>query len=84
MVCHARLQVHAVGPHVDVAPGRQVARLPALVLVLPRGREPADDGGGEVRGILAEQGRQRVLEVAGRDPAQVQDRQKCIEAAGAP
>jgi hypothetical protein len=32
---HSGLQVDAVGPDVDVAPGRQVALLPALVLALP-------------------------------------------------
>ena len=80
LLLHAGLQVDAIGPDVDVAPGREIAPLPALVLGLPFGREPGDHRRRQVRGVLAEQRRKRLLEVAGRDPAKVEDRQERIEA----
>jgi hypothetical protein len=81
---HPRLQVDAVGPDVDVAPGRQVASLPALVLAPPVALEPGDHRGRQVGRLLAEKGGERLLEVAGRDPAQVEHRPQRIEAPGPP
>ena len=80
----ARLQVDAIGPEIDIAPGRQVALLPALVLGLPVAPQPGDHRRREVRGVLAEESGERFLEVAGRDPAQVQDRQQRVDAPAAP
>ena len=80
LLLHPGLEVDAVGPDVDVAAGRQVARLPALVLGLPFARQPGDHRGRQVGRVLAQQGSQRLLEVAGREPAQIQDRQQRIQA----
>ena len=45
LLLHPGLQVDPVGPDVDVAPGRQVPLLPAIVFGLPLGREAPDDRG---------------------------------------
>jgi hypothetical protein len=58
--------------------------LPALVVDLPVALQPGDHRRRQVRGILAEQGRERLLEVAGRDPAQVEHRQQGLQARGPP
>ena len=42
---HARLEVDAVGPDVDVAPGGEIAAPPALEVLLPAGRQPRDGPG---------------------------------------
>ena len=47
-------------------------------------RQPSDHRGREVRRVLAQQGGERLLEVAGGDAAQVEHRQQRIQAAGAP
>ena len=78
------LQVNAVGPHVDVALGRQIALPPMLVLVEPDLLQPRDGRGRQARRILAEQGSKRLLEIAGRDALQVKDRDQHLQAAGAP
>ena len=39
VLLHSGLEVDAVGPHIDVAPGREVAPLPSHILGLPLGRE---------------------------------------------
>ena len=72
LVLHPSLQIDAIGPHVDISPCRQVPRLPARILGLPFGRKTADDRGRQVRGVFTQQGRQRLLEIAGRDAAQIQ------------
>ena len=84
MILHPGLQVDAVGPDVDVMPGREIARLPAFVLGLPLGGEAADHRGRQVRRVLAEQRRERLLEIASRDAAQVKHGQQRIEALGPP
>lgn len=78
VVFHARLQEDAIGPHIHVASRRQIALLPTLVLALSLGRQPGDDRRRQVRRVLAQQGRQRLLEIAGRDAAQIQHRQQRI------
>ncbi len=78
------LQVNAVGPHVDVALGRQIALPPMLVLVEPGLLQPRDGRGRQARRILAEQRRKRLLEIAGRDALQVKDWDQHLQAAGAP
>src|SRR5213079_2582569 len=60
------LQVNAVGPHIDVVLGRQIALPPVLVLVNPDLLQPSNSRGRQARCILAEQGRKRLLEIAGR------------------
>jgi hypothetical protein len=72
-VFEAGLQVNSVGPHVDVALGRQVALPPVLVLVEPGLLQPRDGRGRQARRSLAEQGCQRLLEIAGGDALQVKD-----------
>ena len=81
---HPRLQIDAVSPDVGVAARQEIAALPAGVLIRPRRRKPGDDGRRQVQGVAPQQGCQRLLEVAGRDAAQVQDRQQRVQAAGAP
>ena len=81
---HPGLEVDAVRPDVDVTARREIAALPAVVLLLPTCRQPRDDARRQVRRVLAEKGRQRLLEVAGGDAAQVKHRQKGIEALRAP
>src|ERR1700730_1857876 len=83
-VFKAGLQVNAVGPHVDVALGRQIALPPMLVLVEPDLLEPRDGRGRQARRILAEQRRKRLLKIAGRDALQVKDWDQHLQAAGAP
>ena len=81
---HTGLKIDAVGPNVDVAAGREIAALPALVFLLPPGREPRDHAWRQVRGVGTEDGGKRLLEVAGGDAAQVENRQQCVEAPGTP
>jgi hypothetical protein len=81
---HAGLQENAVGPHIDVAPRRQIALLPALVLALPLGRQAGHHRGRQVGCVLAQQRRQRLLEIAGRDAPQVEHRQQRIQTSGPP
>ncbi|MEY9405389.1 hypothetical protein ABIF79_011828 [Bradyrhizobium japonicum] len=80
VIFHAGLQVHAIGPDVDIATRRQIASLPAFVLDLPIGLQAGDHRRRQVRRILAEQRRERLLEVAGRDAAQIEDRDQGIQA----
>ena len=56
------LQVNAVGPHIDIALGRQIALAPMLVLVEPDLLQPRDRRSRQARRILAEQGGKRLLE----------------------
>jgi site-specific DNA recombinase len=72
---HPRLQIDAVRPEIDVPPGRQVAPLPAPVVRLPFAPQPGDHRWRQVRRCLAQQRPERLLEVAHRDPAQVEHRQ---------
>ena len=81
---HAGLEVDAVGPDIDVAPGRQVPPLPARIVLRPALLQPRDDRRRQVGRILAEQNTQRLLEITGRDAAQVQDRQQSVEAGRPP
>ena len=76
---HAGLEVDAIGPDIDVAPGRQVTLLPARVIIGPALLQPGDDRGRQVGCVLAQQDTQRLLEITGRDAAQVQDRQQGIQ-----
>src|ERR1019366_9389490 len=62
---HTRLQIDAVRPDINIAPGRQIALLPELVFVLPLALQPRDHGGRKIGRVLAEQGGQDFLKVAG-------------------
>ena len=84
VVFHASLQEDAVRPHVHVPARRQIPLLPALVLALPLRRQSGDHRRREIRRILAQERRQRLLEVARRDAPQVEHRQKCVQALRAP
>src|SRR5882724_8528310 len=78
------LQLNAVGPHIDVVLGRQIALPPVLVLVDPDLLQPSNSRGRQTRCILAEQGRKHLLEIAGRDALKVKDRDQHLQAPRAP
>src|ERR1700740_2728568 len=61
----ARLQVASVRPYVHVTPGQEVALLPGVVIGLPFRRQPRDHGWRQVGRIPAQEGGERLLEVAG-------------------
>src|ERR1700740_3480908 len=68
------LDVDAVGPEVDVTLGGEIALAPARMLLRPGLLEPSDGRGREPASVLAEQRDQCLIEVAGRDALQVEDR----------
>jgi len=74
VVLHPGLQNDAVGPDVDIMQRRKITLLPALVLALPLRLQARYHRRRQVRPILAEQRRERLLEIAGRDAAQIEDR----------
>src|SRR5712672_1680810 len=78
-VFEACLEMDAVGPDVDVALRRQIAPLPRGVFVKPTVLQTADGGCRQPGSILAEQRRQRLGEVAGRDTLQIKDRQQRLD-----
>src|SRR5450830_687127 len=80
VVFHPGLQVDTVRPDIHVSPCRQVALLPAVVLVLPLGRQSGNHRRRQVRRFLAQERRQRLLEVARRDAAQIKRWQQRIQA----
>ena len=77
---HARLQVDAVRPDIHGAPGRQVAPLPARIVHLPLGPQPREHRRRQVRRVTAQQRPERLLNVAHRHAAQIQDGQQRIQA----
>src|SRR6266446_1513114 len=80
VVLEAGLHVDAVDPEVDVAFGREIALAPARVLVRPGVLEPSDGRSRESAGVLAEQRDQRLLEIAGGDALEIEDRDQHFEA----
>jgi hypothetical protein len=78
-VFEACLEMDAIGPDVDVALRRQIALLSRGVFVEPTVLQAADGGCRQPSRILAEQRRQRLGEVAGRDPLQIKDRQQRLD-----
>ena len=62
---------------------RQIALLPSPIFVLPLALEAGDHRRGEVGRVLAEQGGEGLLEIAGGNPAQIENGQKGVEALGA-
>src|ERR1700704_3110553 len=84
IILKAGLHVDAVDPEVDVVLGGEIALAPANVFVRPGILEPGDGRGREPAGILAQQGRQRLLEIPRRDALQVENRDQDFEALRAP
>src|SRR5450759_4265973 len=80
VVFHPGLQVDTVRPDIHVSPRRQVALLPAVVLVLPLGRQSGNHRRRQVRRVLSQKRRQRLLEAARRDAAQIKHWQQRIQA----
>ena len=74
------LNMDAIGPEVHVALRREIALAPAHMLFRPGVLEPPDGRGREPAGILAEQGDQRLLEVASGHALEVEDRYQHFEA----
>src|SRR5438105_4658116 len=64
--------------------GRQIALPPVLVLGHPDLLQPSNSRGRQARCVLAEQGRKRLLEIAGRDALKVKDRDQHLQAPRAP
>ena len=63
---------------------RQIALLPSPIFVLPLALEAPDHRRAEVGRVLAEQGGEGLLEIAGGNPAQIENRQQRVQALGAP
>src|SRR5712675_2606186 len=80
----ASLQKYTVGPHIQVSARRQIPLLPIPVLALPLRRQTGNHRRRQVRRILAQQRRQCLLEVSGRDATQIKNRQKRIQALRSP
>ena len=75
----------AVGPEVDIVPGRQIPLQPVRVLVRPNLGEPRHGRGRQAAGVRPEQeGRQRLGEVARGDTLEVEDGDQDFEALRAP
>ena len=81
---HAPLQVDAICPDIDITPGREIAPFPAFEFLLPPRFQPGKHRGRQIWGILAEQGRQRLLKITRRGTAQIKHRQQRIQASGPP
>src|ERR1017187_3334635 len=84
VVFHASLQEYTVGPHIQVSARRQIPLLPMPVLALPLRRQTGNHRRRQVRRVLAQQRRQCLLEVSGRDATQIKNRQKRIQALRSP
>src|SRR3954453_14796647 len=79
-VLEARLDVDAIGPEVDVALGGEIALAPAGMLLRPGLLEPSHGRSREPASILTEQRDQRLLEVAGGNALEVEDRDQHLQA----
>jgi hypothetical protein len=74
-----RREIDAVGPEIDIASGREVTRLPVLVLVLPSGRQASHGRRRQTRRLGAEQRCKGLLELPGRDALQVKPGQQLLD-----
>src|SRR6266536_1267852 len=74
------LHVDAVDPEVDVALGGEITLAPARMLLRPGLLEAPYGGSREPGRVLAEQRDQRLLELAGGDAFEVEDRDQHVEA----
>ena len=61
-VFHPRLQVNAVRPDIHVAPGREIARLPAVIVGLPFRSQPGNHRRRQVRRLNGEKQLPKVIE----------------------
>jgi hypothetical protein len=84
LVLEARREIDPVGPDVDVAPGGEIAPLPAPMILLPRAHQATDRGRRQARRVRAQQRRERVPELPGGDALQVQPGQQLLDVPGAP
>jgi hypothetical protein len=84
VVVEPRREIDAVGPNVDEAPPREIATLPALVLLLPSRHQPAHRRGRETGRVGAQERRQGLLELAGRDALQIEPGQQLLDVPGPP
>jgi hypothetical protein len=71
-------------PNIDIAARRQIALLPPLIRVFPLAFEPRDHCRREVWRVLAKQGRENLVEIAGRNPVQIESRQESVETLRSP
>ena len=62
---HARLQIDPIRPDVDIAARRQIAFLPSPIFVFPLAFQPRDHRWRKVWSLLAQQGREGLLEIPG-------------------
>jgi hypothetical protein len=76
---HVRLEVDAVRPDVDDAPGAEIAALPALILVPPCRLEPRDRGCGQTGGVGAKQRGQGFLKVPRRNALEIKPGQQFLD-----
>src|SRR5262249_3553510 len=79
IVLEPRREVDAVRPEIDIAPRREVALLPVLVLVLPGCRQASHGRRREPGRVGAEQRCQRLLELTGRDALQVEPGKQLLD-----
>src|SRR5690554_3111571 len=80
IVLHARLKINAISPDVDIVAGRQVAALPADIVILPLLLQAPDRRWRQVRRVATQKRAERFLEIAGRDASQVENRYESVEA----
>jgi hypothetical protein len=80
----ADVEVHAVGPDVDVALAGQRPLTPGVVVLLPGGLEPGDGRRRQVGGVDAEDRPEGLGEVAGADALEVEPGDQLVQALGPP
>ncbi len=79
---HAGREIHPVGPEIDVAPGRQIALSPRLILVPPERLQPPNGARRQTRRVHAQQRRQGLAEIARGDALQIKPRQQFLHRLG--
>jgi site-specific DNA recombinase len=82
VLLQADVEMHAVGPDVDVPLALERSLAPGVVFALPGRLEPGDRGRREARGLRPEQGREGLGEVAGADALEVEPGDQLVEAPG--
>src|SRR5699024_11335622 len=80
----SHMYLHALSPPVLVSMGAQVTAAPIGVLITPLLFEPGQCRRRQSRRVFAQQGGQRLLEIAGRDALEIQPGQQLLDRAGAP
>ena len=78
VMIEAGLEVDAVDPEIDIAPGREIPPLP-LVIFRPCHLQPGDGGRRQARGVRAQQGRECLAEIARRDALEIEPGQQLLE-----